>query len=116
MDSHCVSCGQTLPQTAGNEDETKSSNVIVFGSYAAFSQSALSTTSFNNSAYILNLFNTIADREDASITVEGKTLDAAELGITSSFTSTILAVIFRYLVPLAVVTVGIVKWLRRRHR
>ncbi len=102
--------------TAGNEDETKSSNVVVFGSYAAFSQSALSTTSFNNSAYILNLFNTIADREDASITVEGKTLDSAELGITSTFTSTILAVIFRYLVPLAVVTVGIVKWLRRRHR
>ena len=102
--------------TAGNEDETKSSNVIVFGSYAAFSESALSATSFNNSAYIINLFNTIADRDNATITVEGKTLDANELGITSTFTSTILQIIFRFLVPLAVVTVGIVKWLRRRHR
>lgn len=102
--------------TQGNEDETKSSNVIVFGSYAALSESALSATSFNNSAYIINMFNTIAQRDDASITVEGKTLDANELGITSTFTSTILSIIFRYLVPLAVVTIGIVKWLRRRHR
>ena len=102
--------------TQGNEDETKSSNVIVFGSYAAFSESALSATSFNNSAYIINMFNTIAERDDATVTVEGKALDANELGITSTFTTSILEIIFRYLVPLAVVTVGIVKWLRRRHR
>ncbi len=100
----------------GNEDETKSSNVIVFGSYAAFSEAALSATSFNNSAYIVNMFNTIAERDDASITVEGKTIDSNELGLTSSFTATILAIIFRYLVPLAVVTVGVVMWLKRRHR
>lgn len=102
--------------TQGNEDETKSSNLIVFGSYSAFSESALSATSFNNSAYFINIFNTIAERDDASITVEGKTLDASELGVTSTFTVSILAIFFRYLVPLAVVTVGIVKWLNRRHR
>lgn len=102
--------------TQGNEDETKSSNVVVFGSYSAFSDSALSATSFNNSAYIINLFNTIAQRDDATITVEGKSLDTSELGITSTFTVTILEIIFRYLVPLAVVAVGVVKWVRRRHR
>ncbi len=101
--------------TKGNEDETKSSNVIVFGSYGALSDTAFSTTSFNNSAYILSVFNTIAQRDDATITVEGKALDNAELGITSNFTSTLLAIIFRYLVPLAVVAVGVVMWLRRRH-
>lgn len=102
--------------TKGNEDETKSSNVIAFGSYGALSDTAFSTTSFNNSAYILSVFNTIAQRDDASITVEGKTLENAELGITSNFTSTLLAIIFRYLIPLAVVAVGVVMWLRRRHK
>lgn len=102
--------------TQGNEDETKSSNVIVVGSYAALSDTALSATSFNNTAYFINMFNTIAERDDATITVEGKSLDSNELGITSNFTSTFLAVVFRYLVPLAVVAVGIVMWLRRRHK
>ncbi|MBE6824512.1 MAG: hypothetical protein E7513_04120 [Ruminococcaceae bacterium] len=100
----------------GNEDETKSSNVIVFGSYGAFSESALKATSFNNSAYIINLFNTIAQRDDASLTVEGKSLDSSELGITSTATATVLAVLFRYIVPLLVVAVGIIMWLRRRHK
>ncbi len=102
--------------TSGNEDNTKSSNVIVFGSYEAFSDSALSATNFNNSAYIINMFNTIAQRDDASITVEGKTIDTAELGITSTFTVTLLAIIFRYLIPVAVVVLGVVMWLRRRHK
>ena len=102
--------------TSGNEDNTKSSNVIVFGSYEAFSETALSATNFNNSAYIINLFNTIADRDNATITVEGKTLDSAELGITSTFTTTLLAIIFRYLIPVAVVILGVVMWLRRRHK
>lgn len=102
--------------TSGNEDNTKSSNVIVFGSYSAFSDAALSATNFNNSAYIINLFNTIAERDDATITVEGKTLNENELSITSSFTVTMLSIIFRYLVPIAVVVVGVVMWLRRRHK
>lgn len=102
--------------TQGNEDETKSSNVIVVGSYGALAESALSATSFNNSAYFLNIFNTIAQRDDATITVEGKNLDSNELGITSSFTATFLAILFRYLVPLAVVIVGVVMWIRRRHK
>lgn len=100
----------------GNEDNTKSSNLIVFGSYDAFSDAALSATNFNNSAYIINLFNTIAQRDNATITVEGKTLDSSELAITSTFTTTLLAIIFRYLIPIAVLVVGIVMWLRRRHK
>lgn len=102
--------------TSGNEDNTKSSNVVVFGSYSAFSESALSATNFNNSAYIINLFNTIAQRDDATITVEGKALNTNELGITSTFTVTMLSIVFRYLIPIAVVVVGIVMWLRRRHK
>ncbi len=100
----------------GNEDNSSRSNVLVFGSYSAFSESALKATSFNNSAYIINMFNTIAQRDDVAITIEGKSLDSTELGITSSATSAVIAVFFRYIVPLAVVTIGVVMWLRRRHK
>lgn len=108
-------CGAAI-STQGNEDETKSSNVIVFGSYEAFSETALSATSFNNSAYIVNMVNTIAQRDDISLTIEGKALDSTELGITSTATATILSILFRFLVPLAVVVVGVVMWIRRRNK
>ncbi|MBR2715212.1 MAG: Gldg family protein [Ruminococcus sp.] len=102
--------------TKGNEDETKSSNVIVFGSYDSLGASALGVSTFNNAEYVINLFNTIAERDDATITVEGKTLESEELGITSTGTSIALGVVFRYLVPLMVLVIGIIVLIRRRHK
>lgn len=100
----------------GNEDNTKSSNVIVFGSFEALSQSFFSTTSFNNSQYFINIFNTISHRDDVSVTIEGKNLESAELGLTSMAAPNFLGIIFIAIVPLAVVIVGIVLWILRRHK
>lgn len=108
-------CGAAI-STQGNEEETKSSNVIVFGSYSALSESAFSVSSFNNSAYFVNLFNTIAQRDSINITIEGKSLENTELGITSLSTATLIGLLFFLVVPLAVIVVGIVVWLRRRHK
>ncbi len=102
--------------TQGNEDNTKSSNVIVIGSYMAFSNDLLSTSSANNSAYFLNIFNSIAERDSVSITIEGKVLDSQELGLGSVFTQKALIIIVRYIIPAAVIIVGIVMWIRRRHK
>ena len=48
------------------------SNVAVVGSAAAFASSLLSSTSVNNSAYFINMFNTLAERED-TVLIEAKT-------------------------------------------
>jgi hypothetical protein len=100
----------------GNEDNTKSSNVIVFGSYDALSSNSFSISSFNNNQYFVNIFNTISHRDDIELTIQGKTIEAQELGITNMGTATVLGIVFFLIIPLAVVVVGIVMWIRRRHR
>lgn len=102
--------------THSNEENTKTSNVIVIGSFDALSKGTLESPSVNNSAYFINLFNTISQRDGITLTIEGKTLDSKELGITSAATSSIIIILVRYIIPVAVVVVGIVMWIRRRHK
>lgn len=99
--------------TEGGDDSK--SHVIVIGSYDAWSKSALSANSFNNAQYFINLFNKIASRDEVGITIEGKNLDNAELGTTSTEAATVWGILVRYLIPAAVLIAGIVVWLRRRH-
>ncbi len=96
--------------------DKKSSKVIVFGSYSMFSSEILSYNSFNNSAYFMNVINTVADRDDAGITIEGKSMESAELGITDVGTRSVLFTVFVIAVPLLVLVTGLVMWLRRRNK
>lgn len=102
--------------TKSDSNEKNSSNVIVIGSFSAMTEDALSTTSFNNAAYFINLLNTIADRDEIGITIEGKNLDSGELNITSSLTTKMLGALFMYILPLFVVLIGIIIYIRRRHK
>ena len=92
------------------------SHVLLIGSYDAWSQSALTSHSFNNAQYFISLFNKIADRDEVGITIEGKSLDNTELSITSSGLSLFLSILFRYVIPAAILIVGLVVWIRRRNK
>lgn len=96
--------------------ETTSSTVFVVGSYEAFSNSALSVSSYANSDYFMNLFNTVADKEDVGITVEGKNVENPELGITTTGQAVLFAIMFVAIIPLFVLVVGLVMWIIRRNR
>lgn len=98
-----------------NEDEN-SSRVIVFGSYIMFSDTIMQYNSFNNSAYFMNVINTIADKEDVGITIESKSIDNTELGITDVATQNTMLVVFVIVIPIAILVAGFVLWLRRRNR
>lgn len=98
-----------------NEDEN-SSRVIVFGSYIMFSDTIMQYNSFNNSAYFMNVVNTIADKEDVGITIESKSIDNTELGITDVATQNTMLVVFVIVIPIAILVAGFVLWLRRRNR
>lgn len=98
-----------------NEDK-KSSRVVVFGSYVMFSDTIMQYNSFNNSAYFMNVVNTIADKEDVGITIESKSIDNTELGITDVATQNTMLVIFVIVIPIAILVAGFVFWLRRRNR
>lgn len=98
-----------------NEDK-KSSRVVVFGSYVMFSDTIMKYNSFNNSAYFMNVVNTIADKEDVGITIESKSIDNTELGITDVATQNTMLVVFVIVIPIAILVAGFVFWLRRRNR
>lgn len=98
-----------------NEDK-KSSKVVVFGSYVMFSDTIMQYNSFNNSAYFMNVINTIADKEDVGITIESKSIDNTELGITDVATQNTMLVVFVIVIPIAILVAGFVFWLRRRNR
>lgn len=98
-----------------NEDEA-SSRVIVFGSYMMFTDTIMQYNSFNNSAYFMNVVNTIADKEDVGITIESKSIDNTELGITDVATQNAMLIIFVIVIPIAILVAGFIVWLRRRNR
>lgn len=98
-----------------NEDK-KSSRVVVFGSYVMFSDTIMQYNSFNNSAYFMNVINTIADKEDVGITIESTSIDNTELGITDVATQNTMLVVFVIVIPIAILVAGFVFWLRRRNR
>ena len=90
------------------------SNVAVIGSAAAFASSFLSSTSLNNSAYFINMFNTLAERED-TVMIEAKTLGGATMNIMTNV-SIPLGVVFTIVLPLLILVTGLVIWIRRRNR
>lgn len=97
-------------------EEGVSSHLLLIGSYDAWSNSALSSHSFNNAAYFVNLFNLIAERDEIGITIEGKPIDNTELSINNQGISVFLSILFRYVIPVAVLVVGFIVWIRRRHK
>lgn len=99
----------------GTEDGMDSS-VTVVGSYDAVTSSYLGISSYNNAAYFINLFNTLSDREDVSVIIEGKDPSANGLGVTSVSDIAFPAVLVRFIIPIAVLAVGLIIWIRRRHR
>ncbi len=98
-----------------NNDE-KSSRVVVFGSYMMFDSTIMQYNSYNNSAYFMNVVNTAADRDNMGITIESKSLESAELGVTDVTTKNIMFALFVFIIPAAILVTGLVVWLRRRNR
>ena len=98
---------------SGNDSESR---VIVFGSDNMFASNFMSINSFNNSAYLINIFNTVADKGDESVTIESKSLKNSELGITDASTSAVMLVVFVIAIPLLVLIIGLVVWIRRRNK
>ena len=101
--------------TKTNTDE-EASNLIVFGSYMMFNSNIMSYKSYNNSAYLINIFNTVSDKKDMGITIETKSMDSTELGVTDVATRNVVMVIFVIVIPIAVIVIGLVLWIRRRNK
>lgn len=94
--------------------DNANSSVVAFGSDTMFGSNVFSSSSFNNSAYMINMMNIQTDRGDEGISIEPKNLQSQELGILSSQIIGISLLLFA--IPVIILVIGIVVWARRRHR
>jgi hypothetical protein len=101
--------------TKTNDDEA-SSNVAVFGSYYMFTSTFLSTTSFNNANYIVNFCNTVTDRGDMGITITTAEANIPELGTITDSTVSAMYFIFIGAIPVIILLIGLLVFIRRRNR
>ena len=103
-------------KTNGSTDDLKKSNVVVVGSYDALSEGFLKYNSYNNAAYFVNIIRTLSTKEATSVIIEGKNLESTHLGADNAATVGFIGVIVRWIIPAAVLIVGLVVFLLRRFR
>lgn len=92
------------------------SRVITFSSDRMLLNAFMQYNSFNNAGYLMNIFNTLAEKDDDTVVIEGKSLENAELGITDVSSTAFVMVIFVIIIPLGVIILGIVLWVLRRNK
>ena len=108
--------GAAIGQRNDGTEDGKDSSIVVIGSYDAVTTNYLSIKSYNNAAYFVNLFNTLGEREDMSVIIEGKNPSATELGVTSNDSIAFPAIIVRFIIPIGVLLAGIIIWIIRRFK
>lgn len=90
------------------------SYVFVSSSASAFEGALINSKSVSNADYLLQLLNAVTERDDV-ISIAPKELGGTELGITQ-MQATMISSVLIYILPLAIVIVGLVIWIRRRHK
>ena len=100
--------------TKTSGDET-SSNVVVFGSNLVFNSYAIKLPTYNNGSYLVNMFNKLTDNTDEGITIDGKDLEEPSLGITTDQIN-LWTIVCMGGIPVIIIIVAIVIWVRRRNR
>ena len=90
------------------------SHVIVSSSAMSCESSLLSGSTFVNGKYYISLLNSLLGRE-SNFSITAKTLDTTTLTMTN-FQILSIGAVFAIIIPLALLVVGVVVWLRRRHK
>lgn len=101
--------------TQGNDDLSKASNFIVWGSYDGVSVNAIGSANFNNASYFVNVFNKTLGNENGAIVVESNNMTYETLTVTSAQQVSVF-VIFVVIIPLGLFAIGIVVWIRRKNK
>ena len=89
------------------------SHVLVCGSILALDGNYLANPDIANANYFMDLLGSLTGREE-QIIITDKVIGFSELR-ANYFQILVIAVVFAFLLPLAVLAAGFVVWLRRRH-
>jgi hypothetical protein len=99
--------------SANSNSDAAKSNMIVSGSYQILESSLLNTSNVNNGNVILGVNNTLMSKK-SSITVSEKDSASTTLGL-ASWQNNVILIIFVIGIPLIILAIGLIIWLRRRH-
>ena len=111
-DSQQYNAAAVGTKTSGDD---MNSNVVAIGSYLIPDGNALAMSSYNNGAYLINMVNKLTNNTDEGITIDGKDLTNPSLGITTDQIN-LLTAICMVVLPIIIMVIGIVIWVRRRNR
>ena len=89
-------------------------NVIAFGSDLMLNSVLTRNAAFNNGSFIISMLNDITGKTEG-IVITPKIVSSGTFDITESQTRT-LTLVFDAVIPAAVLIVGTVVWIRRRHK
>ncbi|WP_295217452.1 GldG family protein [Ruminococcus sp.] len=90
------------------------SDVIVLGSMSLLDYNLVQDSAYNNAEYFVGLLNSICGKED-SIVIAAKDLSQTSISATETQLKTIRTLVV-FLIPLAVVVIGVIVAVRRRWR
>lgn len=90
------------------------SRVIVGGSELLFDEYFITATNYNNGDAAIAIFNKICGNTDQAVTVTPKSFTATTYEIDSSQQFGI-GITFAVIIPILIIVLGIVIWVRRRH-
>jgi ABC-2 type transport system permease protein len=107
-----VLAGKRIYDTTGMTQAR--SNLVVSASTAMLDAFSIQNTSLSNSEYLLNLLNTLCERTDV-VNIRPKSLAGDTLSVTTAQGNT-LGILIAGVLPLAILTTGIVIWLARRYQ
>lgn len=107
-------CGAAIGRKGGSTGAN--SSVVAIGSYYAVSNLYLTADTYNNAAYFINMVNVLSDKDNAGVIIEGKNPSSAELGVSSVSDISLISVFIRFIIPGLVLVIGLVIWIRRRHK
>lgn len=90
------------------------SNLVVFSSDELLDSSLTETTYYNNGDYFVSILNKISGKENG-ISIVAKDLSGTTYQPTENQVKN-LRIVFMFVIPAAIAIIGIVVWLRRRHK
>ncbi len=91
------------------------SNIIVYGAVETLADSYLSFSQFDNREYVLSLINGVTHKTNTGVTIEPKVITGNVYDLTDSQRSG-LQWTFTLIIPVIVLIIGGVIWLRRKNR
>lgn len=95
-------------------NDGEESCVAVFGSPVMLQQSVLENGIFNNANYFVNFCNIVTGRGDMGVTIVSNQTDNGQLGEITAGTVTTAKFFFIGFIPVSVLLIGLIVFLRRR--